>query len=210
MAAIHIFEAFGATRRSVDRTNGVIRDVKIIGFHSKNRRTYSPESLKAALAKYEGAKVNVDHPPVSNPALPRSVADRIGVLRNVRFVESSGIHGDFHFNPKHSLAEQIAWDAENNPSAIGFSHNAQVQMGRAGTVESVERVISVDLVADPATTNGVFESGSREDQRDKDLSAEDWYRRVTGRSVPAPEKEPRDSEDLSAGDWYRRVTGQSR
>jgi len=76
---------------------------------------------------------------------------------------------------------------------------AQVQMGRAGTVESVERVISVDLVADPATTNGVFESGSHQHEQDSDLSGDDWLRRVRGQ-LPSQE----------ADDWYSRVTGRSR
>jgi hypothetical protein len=205
MAAIQTFEAFGSSRRSVDRANGVIRDVKIIGFHSRNRRTYSPESLKSALAKYEGVKVNVDHPPASNPTLPRSVADRIGVLKNVRFVEGSGIHGDFHFNPKHALAEQIAWDAEHNPSAIGFSHNARVSMGRGGTVESVERVVSVDLVADPATTNGVFESATDRRRQDslQDRTAEDWRHKVLGRPTASEQWEQNQLSD----EWRKRVLG---
>lgn len=198
MEKIQTFEAFGASRRSVDRTAGIIRDVKLIGFQSKNRRQYTPESLKAAVSKYEGVKVNVDHPPSSDPSRPRGVADRIGVVRNARFVEGSGIHGDFHFNPKHALAEQIAWDAEHNPSAIGFSHNAQVVMSRKpGVVEAVDRVISVDLVADPATTTGIFEGRADNDAQNEHLTPEEWQRRLTGRG-PAQESQQADS-------WLKRI-----
>jgi hypothetical protein len=65
-----------------------------------------------------------------------------------------------HFNPKHALAEQLAWDAEHNPRNVGFSHNVQAKLSRSeeGTVvEEITRVQSVDLVADPAATEGLFE-----------------------------------------------------
>jgi len=167
-----VTESLAGLNVSVDRENGIIRGVKLIGFESKNRRYYPPDVLKMAVAKYEGAKVNVDHPPVNDPAKPRGVADRIGVIKSARFVEGSGIHGDFHFNPKHSLAEQIAWDAEHNPSAIGFSHKSLVQMGKRENgrshVAEVTAVKSVDLVADPATTNGVFESQGFDNQEQED------------------------------------------
>lgn len=170
-----VIESLAGLNVSVDREKGVIRGVKLIGFESKNRRYYPPEVLRAAVTKYEGAKVNVDHPPVNDPSRPRGVADRIGVIKAARFVEGSGIHGDFHFNPKHALAEQIAWDAEHNPSAIGFSHNSLVTMGKRDKgrsyVAEVNDVKSVDLVADPATTNGVFESqGFDQEDNSMDLS----------------------------------------
>jgi len=154
---VRVVETLAGLNVQVDREQGIIRGVKVIGFESKNGRFYTPEALRNAVSKYEGAKVNVDHPPVADPTRPRGVADRIGVLKNARFQEGAGVFADFHFNPKHALAEQIAWDAENQPAAIGFSHNAMVQQGRRQNgkqfIEAVVGVRSVDLVADPATTN---------------------------------------------------------
>jgi hypothetical protein len=157
----------------VDRTLGVIRGIKILGLASRNGRQYSPEALARAVGLYEGAKVNVNHPK-GHPQSPRDYQERIGVVRNVQHRAGEGLFGDFHFNPKHPLAEQLAWDAEHAPENVGFSHNVQARLNRQGeatTVEEIVRVHSVDLVADPATTRGLFESENTSLQAD-DLSSE--------------------------------------
>jgi hypothetical protein len=145
----------------LDREAGVIRGVKLIGFESKNGRLYPPPVLKAAVHLYEGAKVNIDHPE-RDPAQARKYGERFGVIRSVRFVEGQGNYGDFHFNPKHPMADQVCWDAEHNPEALGFSHNALLRLGpKQGGKEVIESIInirSMDLVADPATTTSLFES----------------------------------------------------
>lgn len=145
----------------IDRTAGVIKGVKLIGFESKNGRIYPPKVLKEAVHLYEGAKVNIDHPS-TGPATERKYSDRFGIIRNVRFVESQGLFGDFHFNPHHSMSEQVLWDAENNPEALGFSHNAILRLGRPQNgkevIEQIIQIRSMDLVADPATTTSLFES----------------------------------------------------
>ncbi len=146
----------------VDRTDGIVRGVKILGLESRNGRTYLPEALAGSVALYEGAKVNVNHPK-GHPQSPRDYQDRMGVMRNVAFRPGEGLFGDFRFNPKHALAEQLAWDAEHAPENVGFSHNVQARVARRGEstiVEAITRVQSVDLVADPATTQGLFESAS--------------------------------------------------
>jgi len=143
----------------VDPRQGVIRGVKILGLESRNGRSYRPEALSQAAPLYEGAKVNVNHPK-GTPNAPRDYQDRIGVIRNVA-VLPEGLFGDFQFNPKHALAEQLVWDAEHAPENVGFSHNVEARTSRSGervVVEAILRVQSVDLVADPATTRGLFES----------------------------------------------------
>jgi hypothetical protein len=143
----------------VDRPSGVIRGVKILGLESRNGRSYLPEALAQAASLYENAKVNVNHPK-SSPAAPRDYQERIGVIRNVA-PRSDGLFADFYFNPKHGLAEQLVWDAEHAPENVGFSHNVEARTVRRGdrvVVEAITRVQSVDLVADPATTRGLFEA----------------------------------------------------
>lgn len=142
----------------VDRQAGVLRGVKILGLESRNGRSYRPEALAQAATLYEGAKVNVNHPK-GGPYAPRDYQDRIGVIRNVA-ARADGLYGDFHFNPKHALAEQLLWDAEHAPENVGFSHYVEARTARSDdrvTVEEIVRVQSVDLVADPATTRGLFE-----------------------------------------------------
>ena len=148
----------------VDRQAGVIRGVKVLGLESRNGRTYLPEALAQAAPLYEDAKVNVNHPR-GNPSGPRDYQDRIGTIRRVVLRPDEGLFADFHFNPKHALAEQLAWDAENMPENVGFSHNVEAKTSRRAdrvVVEAITRVQSVDLVADPATTRGLFESDSPE------------------------------------------------
>jgi hypothetical protein len=146
----------------VDRQSGVIRGVKVLGLESRNGRTYLPDALIQAVPLYEEAKVNVNHPR-GNPTGPRDYQDRIGTIRHVALRPGEGLFGDFHFNPKHALAEQLIWDAENSPENVGFSHNVEARVARHGdrvVVEAITRVQSVDLVADPATTRGLFEAAS--------------------------------------------------
>jgi len=141
----------------VDREAGRIRGVKVLGRTSRNGREYTAESLSKAAGLYEGIRVNVDH---RRPSDQRSYRDRLGRLENVR-VREDGLYADLVYNPKHALAEQLAWDAEYSPENVGLSHDARGRtVRRNGTlvVEEIEAVRSVDLVADPATTRGLFEA----------------------------------------------------
>jgi hypothetical protein len=143
----------------VDAATGVIRGVKLLGLESRNGRRYLPAALAQAAALYEGAKVNVNHPKGS-PLAARDYQDRLGSIRNVR-VAAEGLFGDLHYNPKHALAEQLAWDALHAPENVGFSHNVEARTSRSAgqtLVEAIVKVQSVDLVADPATTSSLYES----------------------------------------------------
>src|SRR4051812_46652063 len=146
----------------VDHDAVVIRGVKLLGLESRNGSRYRENALVDAIGLYEGAKVNVNHPK-GHPLAPRDYQERIGVIRNVQHRSGEGLFADFHFNPKHYLSEQLVWDAEHAPENVGFSHNVQARTARRGEttiVEEILRVHSVDLVADPATTRGLFESAS--------------------------------------------------
>ena len=142
---------------SVDTTNGILRGVKIIGIVSRNRRDYPIEVLRSSLSLYEGVKVNFDHIP---PNTSRSYRDRFGVMKSPRLYED-GIYGDHHLNPKHPFAESFLWDAAHNANSLGYSHDSQGKVTTRGgrtIVESLHSVRSVDVVCDPATTGGLFES----------------------------------------------------
>lgn len=144
----------------IDRAGGLIRGVKILGTESRNGRTYLPEAICNAALLYEEAKVNVNHDQ-KQPSRPRDYRDRFGVIRNVSIRDGDGLFADFYFNPKHELAEQFLWDAEHAPENVGFSHNVIAQTSRENDqilVEKILKVQSVDLVADPATTSGLFEA----------------------------------------------------
>ena len=160
----------------VDREQGIIRGVKVLGMNSRNGRHYLPEALQEAAGFYEGAKVNVNHPK-GDPASPRDYQDRLGEIRNVLFRENVGLFADLHFNPRHALAEQLMWDAEHSPGNVGFSHNVRAITERENgkiVVKKITWVNSVDLVADPATTTGLYESldvSERQDALQDELTA---------------------------------------
>lgn len=138
-----------------DRERSVIHGVKILGRESRNGRSYTLGAMSAAAKLYEGKPVNVDH--VNGDR--RSYRDRIGRLSGIQ-IREDGLYGDLAVNPKHPLAEQLFWDAEHAPENVGLSHDAQGKTAVRGgkvIVEAVETVRSVDLVAEPATTRGLYE-----------------------------------------------------
>jgi hypothetical protein len=172
--SVRLIERVATSLVRVDRAAGVLHGVKVLGRQSRNGRRYLPAALRAALRLYEGAKVNINHPERGG-GKDRAVTDRFGVLRRVR-LEADGIRADLHYLTRHPLAEMIAEAAERMPEALGLSHNAEGRTARRGGVETVEeitRVVSVDLVSDPATTGGLFES----------LSAGHYDRELDGRTL---------------------------
>lgn len=144
----------------IDRANGVIRGVKILGRSSRNGREYSTEAMQEAAKLYEGVAVNLNHPSRATPNASRPVEDGIGWLENVR-VRADGVYGDLAVLKSHPRAESIFEFAERNPGRFGLSHNAAgnvVTRNGRQIVESVDAVRSVDLVQNPATNQSLFES----------------------------------------------------
>lgn len=145
---------------TADAAAGTVKNVKILGPQSANGRIYSEAAMRDAVRMYEGAKVYLNHP--TKAGEPRRVEDRFGEMRGVSFRPGEGLFAEtFAYNPKHSFAEAFAWNAQHAPHAIGFSHNINgktaTQNGKL-VVESITKVNSVDLVAEPATTRGLHES----------------------------------------------------
>jgi hypothetical protein len=171
----------GSHELRVDREAGIIRGVKLLGLASRNGRRYRESALEGAVSLYEGAKVNINHPK-GHPLSPRDYQDRLGVVRGVEFRAGEGLFGDLHFNPKHALSEQLVWDAEHAPQNVGMSHNVLARTSRNGNdtiVEAITKVQSIDLVADPATTSGLYEHLQSQELRVKSQEPE------RGSSCPA-------------------------
>ena len=172
----HEFSAGEASPMTNDSDSGLISGVKILGLTSRNGRVYPPEVLREAAPLYEGAKVNVNHVAKEVARLPRDYRDRIGTVSNVVFKENSGLFADFHYNPNHAQAKQLLWDAHNAPGNVGFSHCVEAvyhQENDLSIIDKIVRVISVDLVADPATTNGLFESVETQENCELEVRSEE-------------------------------------
>lgn len=145
----------------IDREKAVIHGVKILGKRSKNNREYTDVAMDQAAGLYEDIRVNVDHPQRRNKESDRGIAEGFGVIKGPHHRRGQGVYGDLHYLKSHPLAEMVIERAERMPHTFGLSHNADGEVShRNGTtiVEGVERVKSVDLVDQPATNAGLFES----------------------------------------------------
>lgn len=149
----------------VDRESGVIHGVKVLGSKSRNGRIYDDEAIRKAVPMYEGAVVNLNHQRFKpgEPMQDRPIQDRWGVLKNVRYFEGS-VFADLHYIKSHPMTEQLIEAAERFPDTFGLSHDAagdeRLVNGERRVVEVFD-VRSVDVVADPATNDGLFESHQR-------------------------------------------------
>jgi hypothetical protein len=140
----------------VDRENCTVRHVKLCGWTSLNNRQYDPDSCSRCAERYNGAFVNIDHGRTD-------VAGRFGrVVGGTVVAKLDGLYGDVKYNPMKSITEEILWTIENDPTALGMSHDvdAKVQQRPDGSmlVTEIVKVRSVDIVSEPATTKGLFES----------------------------------------------------
>ena len=144
----------------VDKAAGVIHDVRIIGSKSRNRRTYTHDALQAAAPKYEGVHVNVNHPKSSEMSEDRHFGDWAGVLKNVTYRDGA-LFGDLHLRRESRWFAQIVEAAADFPNSFGLSHvadgDSRFDSGEE-VVDSIDRVFSVDIVLNPATNSGLFES----------------------------------------------------
>lgn len=146
-----------------DPIKGIVYNVKICGSKSVHGHRYTRQCQKKAIPLYEGQPVNVDHTPGRKTTDSRLYRERFGRIRKVNLQEGKKgpeLRGNLHYNVKHPVAPQFAWDVDNDPNNCGLSHMASgsvVNRGGETLVESINFVRSVDLVADPATNTGLFE-----------------------------------------------------
>jgi hypothetical protein len=151
---------------------GVIRSAKLLGHKSRNGRRYEAKALQDAVGLYEGKKVYVNHPSRDETG-DRPFGEWAGIIENVRY-KDDGLYGDVVLRQESSHFKGIV-EAATNPKfskSCGFSHVADGEShfdGDTEIVESIKEVFSVDLVTDPATTKGIFES---EKKRKKKLTTE--------------------------------------
>lgn len=155
----------------VDSANSVVHNVKILGWKSRNKRTYVPDGVDPLL--YEGQFVNADHFPEAYSApssgLPatgtktsRSVFSKFARLVGVT-KKADGLYADkLVCNPKHPFTEQFLWWAENHPDAIVLSHVAggpfRKEADGTFTVLKIDQVLSVDAVSRGGTNATLYES----------------------------------------------------
>ena len=155
----------------LDRDAGIVYGVKVLGWSGKGgQRIYRRPAVEKALPLYDGAVVNLNHAKVSDTDLTvpdRDVTTRFGRIINPR-VTDEGLYGDLKFNRKHWYADTFTGWVEDDPAAIGLSHDAILQGPTTSdgkrSIESIPKVFSVDLVADPGSTKGLHEDNTPEEE----------------------------------------------
>ncbi len=116
---------------------------------------FPAEVLRESLALWEGVNCFVDH-----SLSARSVRDIAGVLRETRWDEAAnGVRAELSaFGPSAKVLAEIGrqvLEASDEPAVrVGFSADVLFK-GKAGKVEKILRIYSVDLVYNPAR-GGIF------------------------------------------------------
>lgn len=147
-------------RGHVDASSGVVSDIKILGANSRNQRRYTHDAMQEAVPRYEGTKVFLNHPTPERLDHDRDFRDWVGVLKGVRFAGGE-LRGNLHLRRESKHYSEILEAAEHFPESFGMSHVADGDsnwVNGVEIVESITHVFSVDLVMEPATTAGLFES----------------------------------------------------
>jgi hypothetical protein len=159
-----------------DRVKGIIYDVKIIGTTSANKRVYPIAVLERYKSCYEGAGVFTDHPEPHEDPEVRGLLDHFANIHNVS-ARKDGLYGNLHVKPSHPFMQTLFNALESKKFRdVGLSHNAVVKYERKGDVDFVTQIIrvrSVDLVTDPATTRGLFESNNMQKKKFSSVKEED-------------------------------------
>ncbi len=154
-----------------DKEAMVLRDVVVLGPVSSNGRRYSVETQRDAILLFEGAKAYLNHPHTRDLGEARDVQDLIGEHKNVRVVGDRTI-SDLYLINNQTVREHVVPIVESKPHLAGNSIVARGKMVKADDgimdVEKILAVRSVDLVAEPATTNGIFAESEEHKETDMD------------------------------------------
>lgn len=148
--------------KKIDEDAGVLYGLKILGNVSANGRKYPAATIERAAQLYEGRPSNANH--LRKGGEDVDVNNRLGVWVKA-YPENGELYGDFAYFKSHPMAARLI-EAAKRPElnrAFGFSHNATGrEKHEAGEtiIEAIESVHSIDLVADPATVSGLYESRS--------------------------------------------------
>ena len=152
----------------VDEEAGIIRNVLVCGCESKNGYNFGPDAFgddARVKSLYDGLPVCINHSK-ENP-LGRSVQEVAGFLSSPRRNTANQVFADIQVEDSIDCGVDLIKLAKKRRRNIGLSHTAKYRMSRDGkTVDRVEKVITVDVVVNPATTQSFFEQEQDEETMD--------------------------------------------
>lgn len=150
----------------------LIKNVLLCGNLSKNGYPIPPSAFgneQKVQSLYENKLVYINHVTDPNPTkvYSRSLEDIGGYIKNVRFVDGKP-RGDIQTEgcPKGSIALSLAKSKVPN---IGMSHVGKYRFSDNAElgVESVEEILSVDVVSNPATTKSFYEQTKIDQEKER-------------------------------------------
>jgi hypothetical protein len=144
---------------TAERSQRLVRNVVLLGATSRNGYRYSPAAMQAALPLYENRPIFLDHADEMTSPTRRKLRDFAGQVLSPRY-EGERLRGDLRLLGPH--ADWLFDLIEAAPQDIGMSHVVLGRRGAGELVEHIERVVSVDIVAFPATTRSFQESMGEE------------------------------------------------
>lgn len=190
----------------VERKQGspaLIRNIVLLGPVSKNGRLYPRATLERRAPLFEGVRAFFNHNERSGSG-GRDVRDLIGQFRNVRFAEDGKIRGDL-VTLGTPDTDRVVLLAENMPNAAGFSPHMSGVVRRdreqREIVEDITVAHSVDLVSNPATTQGLHEEVRPKEKKGMELTEAtlDALRRERPDLIEAMKKE------AEAGEAFKKL-----
>ncbi len=135
----------------IDREARRVTGVALTSEHSRNGYRYLPEALAAAVTCYNQKPIFLDHGRVPVKPQDRSARDLVGTVTNARF-EQGTIKADIEVFATEAGETFLALVSANAPG-VGMSHVVLAEKSADGaTVTAIHDVVSVDVVAFPATT----------------------------------------------------------
>lgn len=203
-----ILESYAQKR--VDREKGIVYKVRICGPKSANGWIYPKHSRGILKDLYEGFTVKWDH--LFPGQKSSSSRQAFAVIKNV-VNEDAGTYGDMYlFHPNGSEEQRFLGAAEQGAKGIGLSHHVQahkeaLKKNQDGTVivdlksKDQVRLMSIDLVENPATGTSIFESEAHMAEglvtiTEQDAEATDWKQMMAAAAAAAIASGDPDAHDL--------------
>ena len=151
-------QATAVAKDRIDREEGLLRRVHILGRNSAHGYEYSLEAHRSALPRWEGITVGIDH---NYSSAPTKTVEAWGTLEGPFEVDENGTWGNLRFLKKHVLTEQTLEQIETGIGNLGLSPVNRVLREQNKTVLEFFPT-RVDIVAGAATVKGVFEQAPAE------------------------------------------------
>jgi len=177
------------TRGRLRRDAHIIEGIILITSRSSNGgakgRRYSAQALRQIAEQGDNLPCFLNHTTPDKAFSARPVQDLVGKFVNVRHDPVAGkVLGDLHVLDHQvplvfALAEKMGHQVGASVVSKGL---VKMEADGTETVDSIQALRSADLVSDPASTRGLFESILQEARQQESVSA--IYDRIFGAPVP--------------------------